>query len=89
MLSLTLVGRSMRRLGLGNTMEGTMRPVQPGWIIVPATVPTDGTELQWHHLVGWNHLEPVIQLDHGIGLWRDTHGTDPWCIATLAEWGKL
>lgn len=63
-----------------------MRPVQPGWVIVPAQQETPN---EWFHLVGWTEEDyptPVIATHTGIRHWRDYAGEDPYCVATLDEW---
>jgi hypothetical protein len=63
--------------------ENHLRPVQPGWVIVP--VKQDHPN-EWYHLVGWEELEPVIAYAEGVCLWREIFGEDRFCVATLDEW---
>lgn len=63
-----------------------MRPVPPGWVVVPANT-LNGNE--WYHLVGWTeteHPDPVIATPTGVSTWAHFAGTDPYCVATLKEW---
>lgn len=60
-----------------------MRPVQPGWVVVPEKQAFNN---EWYHLVGWEGLSPVIAMDTGVALWRDEFGEDKFCVATHKEW---
>lgn len=61
-----------------------MRPVQPGWVIVPNS---QAFTNEWYHLVGWtDEFQPVIAQDTGVVRWRDAFGEDGYCVATLEEW---
>lgn len=63
--------------------ENHLRPVQPGWVIVP--VKQDRPN-EWYHLVGWIEREPVIAFDSGVCPWHEIFGEDLFCVATLDEW---
>jgi hypothetical protein len=64
-----------------------MRPVQPGWVIVPND---QAFTNEWYHLVGWTEYNgdpmPVIAMDLGVTTWRAQFGEDTYCVATLEEW---